>query len=168
MSGQKSTYDLMNELMALGSPPRPVAPHIQSLAEALVGTPRATSLRSPFDYSTPPSILPSPPQVYWIDANGFARTFTLYPVGSSLSVAEGIYVFAMFDYSRGCWVALYFGETDNFWRRVCCDLNSHHKFDFAKRLGATHIGIMPLAGGKRARTGVESDLLRANPTACND
>ncbi len=104
--------------------------------------------------------------VTWGSGSGTKRTFELHPIGTEFNAVAGVYIFCKESKPRS-WTAIYIGETDSFKRRLTDELESHHRWDCIKKNGATHICVLVVSGGVRARQTIETDLLAFIDTPCN-
>jgi hypothetical protein len=117
-----------------------------------------------------PSSLPTSadkPTVTWTGASGTAYEFQLDPIGSVYHPYAGVYIFCK-PVNATHWQAVYIGESDSFQRRLTDELQRHHKWQGVLFHGATHICTLRVFGDLSVREGIETDLRRAIPTACND
>lgn len=87
------------------------------------------------------------------------------PIGTQYKERSGVYGFLI--PRVGGWNIAYFGETDNFQRRLFLRLDSHDQWACIQAAGATHIGTLHVPGVLSAREGIETDLRQAYVTSCN-
>lgn len=94
--------------------------------------------------------------------------FMVYQVGSFIIPEKsGVYLFLK-ENRFANYQLLYIGETENFFDRVHLKLKYHQAWDCALKHGITHLGILPVLGGRQPRLEIETDL-RNNyqSTPCN-
>lgn len=95
-------------------------------------------------------------------ASGTAYPFTLYRWGTPFQPFGAVYT-VLHQVPDGRYQLLYIGQTADMSQRF----DSHHKDSCFARHGRTHLGVHaePLEQHRRA---IETDLIRGNPTPCND
>lgn len=128
--------------------------YTREIAKALIQTRSAASTIAGGDM---------PPLATATGLSGRTYEFQMHPIGATYRDRPGARL-AQIDY----WDALYWGETDNFWRRLTSRLKVHEKWQRVVALGVTHIGTLHVSGDLSQRESIETDLRLANPTPCND
>ena len=101
-------------------------------------------------------------KVAWTGASGTPYQYWFYPIHTELKDEPGNYILARVNGSR--WEALYIGQTQNLKERIG---PGHHRWDCAKRYGATHIHAHTSSHNEADRSREESDLIRSNNPYCN-
>lgn len=102
--------------------------------------------------------------VYWRGQSGVEYEFYNHPIFTAFSNWPGVYVFSRLH--NGLLHSVYVGETHDFGTRVADKLFEHHAWGRIKRLGATHVSVRNVPGGKAERLRVELDLIHGlNPPA---
>lgn len=97
--------------------------------------------------------------------SGKQYCFTSFPKGSYFDNISAVYIFTRRYLNQAGQYeqeALYIGESANLGKRII----NHDKWEYVNALGCTHICVMPISG-KDAREDAETDLIRGNPTPCN-
>lgn len=129
-----------------------------ALAEALKSPPSPPPrLNRLLQTPTPP--VPNVEIVEWPGESGARYRSQLYGVGTVFPIVAGVYIFCH-RLPNGKWYALYVGECEDFRDRLYDRRWSHHHYPEALNLGATHICVAHVAGGKASRVAVETDLRR--------
>jgi len=91
----------------------------------------------------------------WQGNSGTTYSFDIYSMFGDWNDVPGNYIFAK-ETSTGHWSALYTGEAGSFKTRLT---PSHEEWDWAVKLGATHVHARVNHSGKSARLAVEKDLI---------
>jgi len=102
----------------------------------------------------------------WPGLYGVRYTFETYPIGTTFQQIGGVYIFCKLA-PNGNWDALYVGETDNFDERLNTALQRHQSWPSCALLGATHLAVMIVGGGKLERCRIETELRHSLNPPCN-
>jgi hypothetical protein len=116
-----------------------------------------------------PNVNPNPqpqPTVTWPGASGIKYSFNLHKIGAVFLAVPGVYIFCK-GATATTWQQIYVGETDNLLRRLTNELAAHHRWECAKRHGATHICALRVDGGNAERIRTEIDLRHGLNPPCN-
>ena len=105
--------------------------------------------------------------VKWTGKTGKVYEMELCQFGKPFISASGVYIFCKPASAANRWDSIYAGEAEDFDDRLNKNLASHHRWDCIKRNGATNVCVIQVAGGKAARTAVETDLRTALDPPCN-
>lgn len=97
-------------------------------------------------------------------ASGTTYQYYVYPLGTKFSARASNYCFARRD-ATGNVSPLYFGETDNLYRRL--NEQEHERTACASRHGCNTICAHANDAGQQARLAEETDLRRAYDPPCN-
>lgn len=102
------------------------------------------------------------PVISFRGASGTSYAFTVYPWGQPFQLFGAVYT-VLHRVPEGRYQLLYIGQTGEMSQRF----DSHHKDNCFAGYGRTHIGVHPEPADQRRRA-IETDLIRAIPTVCND
>lgn len=106
----------------------------------------------------------SVPTSVWTGVSGRQYTYFVYPFGEDFAdVRPANYLFARVTPDGA--IALYFGQTNCLSNRCC---PTHHKWDDAVRMGATHIMAHLSDENEFIRCAEESDLIARYQPPLND
>jgi len=100
-------------------------------------------------------------------SSGRLYEFRIYTLGTEFKRLAGVYLFSH-QLSNGNWFVAYVGSAEDFDARVGAGLSSHHKIREAKKLGATHVGVLVVSGPKADRLAIERDLIDALKPPLNE
>ena len=104
--------------------------------------------------------------INWPGLGGRFYQFETVPIGTAFNEVPGVYIFCK-PASNGNWDAVYVGETDNFNERLNTALKSHQSWPSCARVGATHLSVLIIDGGKLARCALETELRHSLNPPCN-
>ncbi len=107
-----------------------------------------------------------PTYVSFQDDQGRKHRYQTEPIGTNFKAEAGNYIFTKVT-SSNTWAPVYIGETDNLWRRLNDEIESHHKIDCIRAEGAAHIHTHPTPGGEAVRKDEEAALVRHWNPPCN-
>jgi excinuclease UvrABC nuclease subunit len=109
----------------------------------------------------------TPQSVTATGASGVGYNFQTFPIGTEFISSPGLYFFGGPALNRR-WQVFYVGQTHNLQDRVGRGLKSHHKYNAALKMGASHVGVMAMDGPESRRLNAESDLIRGLNPNLND
>ena len=99
-------------------------------------------------------------------ASGKIYECQIFSIGTEFYVNPGVYIFMKLA-MNGNWDPIYIGEAQDFNDRLYKNLRQHHRLECIDRYAATHVALIKVAGGKNARTAIETDLRNAYDPPCN-
>jgi hypothetical protein len=100
--------------------------------------------------------------ILWEGASGEKYKYWIHPIGRTLKVAPGNYIFAK-ETKPNFFRPIYIGETGDLSTRF----DDHHKESCIKREGATHIHVHTSSDNKDVRKAEETDLMNKWNPPCN-